>query len=77
MRRPAGTLIFVVASFLTVFAGSAEAVVMTDLYRTTVPMSNETPAGRDDAFRAALAEVIVRVTGRRDAPDDETLGPLL
>ncbi len=77
VRRPAVTLILIVTTFLTVFAGSAGAVVMTDLYLTTVPISDATPAGRDEAFRAALAEVIVRVTGRRDAPDDETLEPLL
>ena len=77
MRRLAGTLIIIVSGFLIVFAGSAGAVVMTDLYRSTVPIFDETPAGRDAAFRAALAEVIVRVTGRRDAPDDETLEPLL
>ncbi len=77
MRRPAASLVIVVTGLLTFLAGSAGAVVMPDLYRTTVPISDESPAGRDEAFRAALAEIIVRVTGQLDAPQDETLDPLL
>ncbi len=44
-----------------------------DLYSVTVPYAGENEA----AFREAMRDVLVRVTGRRDAPDLENLAPLV
>jgi hypothetical protein len=44
-----------------------------DLYSATVPYAGDTEA----AFRQALRDVLVRMTGRRDAPERETLAPLV
>jgi hypothetical protein len=44
-----------------------------DLYSVTVPYTGQNEA----AFRDAMRDVLVRVTGRRDAPDLENLAPLV
>ncbi len=44
-----------------------------DLYTVTVPNTGQNEA----AFRAAMSDVLVRVTGRRDAPALENLAPLV
>ncbi|HEX7289783.1 MAG TPA: DUF2066 domain-containing protein, partial [Conexibacter sp.] len=44
-----------------------------DLYSVSVPYSGD----NDAAFREAMRDVLVRVTGRRDAPDLENLAPLV
>lgn len=44
-----------------------------DLYSVTVPYTGENEA----AFREAMRDVLVRVTGRRDAPELENLAPLV
>ncbi len=44
-----------------------------DLYSVTVPYAGE----NETAFRQAMRDVLVRVTGRRDAPELENLAPLV
>lgn len=44
-----------------------------DLYSATVPYTGENEA----AFRVAMRDILVRVTGRRDAPELESLAPLV
>ncbi len=44
-----------------------------DLYSVTVPYTGE----NESAFREAMRDVLVRVTGRRDAPALENLAPLV
>jgi hypothetical protein len=44
-----------------------------DLYSVSVPYAGD----NDGAFRQAMRDVLVRVTGRRDAPDLENLAPLV
>ena len=44
-----------------------------DLYSVTVPYTGE----NESAFRQAMRDVLVRVTGRRDAPELENLAPLV
>jgi uncharacterized protein len=44
-----------------------------DLYSVTVPYTGE----NESAFREAMRDVLVRVTGRRDAPELENLAPLV
>ena len=49
-----------------VFAASAGAVTLGDLYETDQPVPNKS---RDQAFVEALKTVVVRVSGQRDAPN--------
>jgi uncharacterized protein len=49
-------------------AGTAHAYTLTDLYEAAVPGTDRTDAGRNTAFREALGIVLVKVTGRADAP---------
>ncbi len=44
-----------------------------DLYSVTVPYTGDNEA----AFREAMRDILVRVTGRRDAPELENLAPLV
>ncbi len=52
-------------------------VVVTDLYRTQVPMIEDTPQARNAAFRAALEDIVVRITGISADREDDELEPLL
>ena len=51
----------------------AQAESVGDLYSVTVPYTGENEA----AFREAMRDILVRVTGRRDAPELENLAPLV
>ncbi|MGH8130260.1 MAG: DUF2066 domain-containing protein [Steroidobacteraceae bacterium] len=55
------------------FAQPAEAETFDDLYSVTVPYTGQNEA----AFREAMRAILVRVTGRRDAPELENLAPLV
>ena len=44
-----------------------------DLYSATVPYRGD----NETAFRQAMRDILVRVTGRRDAPELESLAPLV
>ncbi len=54
-------------------AQPAQAETLGDLYSVTVPYTGDNEA----AFRQAMRDVLVRVTGRRDAPELENLAPLV
>lgn len=56
---------------LSLPAHSAEPLA--DLYSVTVPNTGQNEA----AFRDAMRDILVRVTGRRDAPELENLAPLV
>ena len=56
---------------------AAPALELTDLYSAEVPVADQRAAARTDAARAALAEVLVKVTGDAAAPTQPTLQPLL
>ena len=58
---------------LVACAGLAGAESLGDLYTVTVPYTGE----NDAAFREAMRAVLVRVTGRPDAPDMANLAPLV
>lgn len=58
-------------------APMAHAVVVADLHSTAVVVVDQSPDQRAKAFRAALAEVVVRLTGDRAAPDAPELAPLM
>lgn len=55
------------------FSVPALAESLGDLYSVTVPYTGENEA----AFRVAMSDILVRVTGRRDAPGLENLAPLV
>jgi len=55
------------------FSLPALAESLGDLYSVTVPYTGENEA----AFRMAMSDILVRVTGRRDAPALENLAPLV
>ena len=58
---------------LVALALPAQAESVGDLYTVTVPYAGD----NDAAFRMAMRDVLVRVTGRPDAPDLENLAPLV
>lgn len=55
----------------------ASAVVVADLHATAVVVPDQSSEQRAKAFRAALAEVVVRLTGDRGAPDAPDLAALM
>ena len=63
------------AAALALFAAAfpAQGARVEGLYQAEV----EQTGSRDEAFRAALGQVLVRMTGRRDAPGRPELAPLL
>jgi hypothetical protein len=61
---------------LALAAPSALAIIVTDLHQVTVPVADQSPDARQKAFRAALGEVVVRVTGDARAPASAALAPL-
>ena len=63
------------AAVLALWAAAepAQAESLTDLYSVSVPYTGDNEA----AFRQAMRDVLVRVTGRGDAPDLENLAPLV
>lgn len=53
------------------------AAATAELYAAEVPLQVRDRAAEDEAFAAALAKVLVRVTGLRDVRDDDALTALL
>lgn len=56
---------------------AAQAVEVEDLYEARAPTEGQGEDERRDAFREALADVIIRVTGDSQAPDNADVEPLL
>ena len=50
-------------------APAAHAVPVRGLYEASVPVSDQSPQGRDPALRAALQAVLVRIAGTRRLPE--------
>jgi hypothetical protein len=63
------------ATLIVLCAAPASAATVAGLYEGTVP-GDATETGRPVAAEAALRQVVVRVTGRRDAGTDAALAPL-
>ena len=75
-RCPRSTCLPVAALALVFFVLAAVPVQGQDrqsLYSAEVPTDPRDPSSRDDAYREALARVVVRVTGARQPPDPELL----
>ena len=64
---------WIAALALALMAAPARAEALGDLYTVTVPYSGQNEA----AFREGMRDILVRVTGRRDAPELENLAPLV
>jgi hypothetical protein len=69
-----GLAVICAAVWLLAAAGGATAASIGNPYESTVATGG---AGEADAFRNALADVLIRVTGRRDAPGLQGLAPLV
>lgn len=53
------------------------ASTVSDLYAAGVPVSSQSDQARADALHKALAQVIVKVTGSRAAPDDAQVSAII
>jgi len=74
LARGTGSRLWLAALLCAVLALPAlSAEPLGDLYTATVPNSGQNEA----AFRDAMRDILVRVTGRRDAPELENLAPLV
>ncbi|MBK6660861.1 MAG: DUF2066 domain-containing protein [Proteobacteria bacterium] len=67
----------VVALLAWVLAGPLAARDVTGLYNASVAVKDRTPAERSRASAAALAEVLVKLTGNRRTPNDASARALL
>lgn len=76
VHRGAGLRCRLLAALALAAALPAGAIGVADLYTVSVPVDDTTAAGRGDAYARALADVLVRVTGQREAADDPTLSAL-
>jgi hypothetical protein len=53
------------------------AATVSGMYEATVPLSDRSEGGQAIAFQDAMREVLVRVTGQRDAGSQPALAPLI
>lgn len=66
-----------VALWLCMLAGPLAARDVSGLYNASVAVKDRSPAERSRASAAALAEVLVKLTGNRRTPNDASARPLL
>lgn len=66
-------------ALLAIMAGlqPSAAATVTGLYEATVPLAERSEAGQAMAFQEAMRQVLVRVTGRRDAGEEPALATLV
>ncbi len=74
MTRPT---LLLTALLLGALPASLPAVTLDGLYTVTVPQAGTGAAAQQEALREAMRDVLVRATGRADAPQLETLAPLV
>ena len=58
-------------------ARPADAVTVARLYEATVPLAERSEHGQDEALQEAMRQVLVRVTGQRNAAYEPALAPLV
>jgi hypothetical protein len=58
-------------------SNTALAATVPGLYEATVPLAERSERGQSEALQAAMRQVLVRITGRRDAGEDVTLSSLV
>jgi len=64
-------------AFALLIAPQAVAVVVDQLYEVEVPIADQSPDARTRAFKVALGQVVVRLTGDARAPNAPDLAPLM
>ncbi|MGB5132682.1 MAG: DUF2066 domain-containing protein [Steroidobacteraceae bacterium] len=74
MKRTRRWLAAFAIAALTPQAGAAS---LGDMYSVTVPVTGQGESAQQAAFREAMRDILIRATGRRDAPDLESLAPLV
>lgn len=62
---------------LAALAAPVGAASLGDPYSVTVPVAGQGEAAQQAAFREAMRDILIRVTGRRDAAELESLAPLV
>jgi hypothetical protein len=58
-------------------ARPAQAVIVAGLYEATVPLAERSERGQGEALQEAMRQVLVRVTGQRNAAYEPALAPLV
>jgi hypothetical protein len=76
LARRASALLFS-AMFWIACAPPAAAVTVPRLYEATVPLTERSERGQSEALQEAMREVLVRVTGQRNAAYEPALAPLV
>ena len=74
LRASFGFGLFVFALLILGYAEPAGAVPVPSLYTVQVPLKPNSPDARDEAYRAALAQVLTRITGSREALRPDQIG---
>ncbi|RPI63346.1 MAG: DUF2066 domain-containing protein [Lysobacterales bacterium] len=74
LLRGSSVVAFAVAAM---WAPSTRAVTLPDLYRVTVAPDRAAADQREAALQAAMARLLIRVTGNRNAPLDPAVQPLI
>ena len=69
--------VFLVVSTGLGFCGAADAATVTHLFEATVPLADRSEAGQAAALQEAMRQVLVRVTGQRDAANEPALASLV
>ncbi len=81
MARPTASLrrfcLALCATLAASFGVPAGAATLTNLYQSTVPQAGRGEPAQSAAFQEALRDVLIRVTGYRDAPSNPALAPLV
>ncbi len=70
-------LLLITATLLLVLAAPLAARDVSGLYNASVAVKDRSPAERSRASAAALADVLVKLTGNRRTPNDASARPLL
>jgi len=65
------------AALLAVASGPAPAATFPDLYTVTVELPSNTPNRQTASDRLGMAQLLTRITGRRDAASAPELAPLI
>jgi hypothetical protein len=59
------------------WSAKADATTVTHLFEATVPLADRSAAGQAEALQEAMRQVLVRVTGQRNAGYEPALTPLI
>ncbi|MFN3234052.1 MAG: DUF2066 domain-containing protein [Gammaproteobacteria bacterium] len=63
----------IIAAIILCFACAASAAVRIPIYSVSVPVASESSQDRDKALKTAFQDVVVKVTGEKDAADNSVV----